>query len=101
MSSLVWPLDGNIKIRRLLRSELGQLDIELSEVGTSNFFVELLGQHVDTKRELFWGCVQSNLCQHLVGERARHNKRGVTGSTTEISLLVSMRALGRDKLTPG
>ena len=74
MNSLVWPLYGDIKIRRLLRSQLSQLDIELSEVGTSNFLIELFGQHVDTKRELLWGRVQRNLCQHLVGEGARHDK---------------------------
>jgi len=74
MSSLVWSLDGDIKIRGLLGSQLSQLDIELSKVGTSDFLVELFGQHVDTKRELLWGRVQSNLCQHLVGEGARHDK---------------------------
>jgi hypothetical protein len=51
-------------------------------VGTGDFLIELLGEHVDTERESLRGGPQSNLGQDLVGEGAGHNEGRVTSGTT-------------------
>ena len=81
---LVGAVDCQTEVFRLLLSESSELDAKLSNVGTSNFLVETLGEHVDTKRELIRGGPQCNLSEDLVGERTRHDKRWVTGSTSAI-----------------
>jgi hypothetical protein len=79
---LVWALDRDIEVRGLRGRQLGQLDVELGEVGTGNLLIKFLGQHVDTERELLRRGPQGDLSQDLVGERARHDERRVTSSAT-------------------
>lgn len=57
----VWAIDGEVKVASLLRSECCELNAKLSDVSTSDFFVEALGQHVHTKRELLWCCPEGDL----------------------------------------
>lgn len=67
---LVGAVDCETDVFRLLVRESSELDAELSNVSTSNFLVETLGEHVDTKRELLRGGPEGNLSEYLVGERA-------------------------------
>lgn len=67
---LVGAVDCETDVFRLLIGESSELDAELSNVSTSNFLIETLGEHVDTKRELLRGCPEGNLSEYLVGERA-------------------------------
>src|SRR5690606_829965 len=64
--------------------ERSQLDVELSQVGTSDFLVKLLGEHVYTERELLRGGPEGDLSQDLVSEGAGHDERGVTSGTAEV-----------------
>jgi len=71
---LVGTVDGNIQVAGLFLGEDGQLDVELGQMGTSDFLIELLGEHVDTEGELLGGGPEGNLGQSLVGERAGHDE---------------------------
>ena len=82
---LVGTVDRNVEVIGLSLAQGGQLDVELSKVGTGDFFVELLGKHVDTERELLGGGPEGDLSEDLVGERARHDERRVTGGTAEVN----------------
>lgn len=75
-------VDGDVKVLRLLIGEGGEFDVELSKVGTSDFLIELLGEHVNTESELVGVGPESDLSEDLVGERAGHDEGGVTSSTT-------------------
>ena len=91
-------VDVQTKVVGLDRSELGQLDVDVLQVQTGHLLVEDLGQHVDTNGLLagsteldvlltegsVLGLEQSNLGQDLVGERARHDERRVTGGTAKV-----------------
>ena len=48
---LVRAVDRDAEVLGLLRRQLGQLHAELVEVQPGDFFVELLGQHVDAERD--------------------------------------------------
>lgn len=81
---LVGTIDRDVKVLGLSFSEGGELDVELSDMGTGNFLIQLLGEHVDAQRELFRSGPECNLGQDLVGEGARHDERGVTGCTSNM-----------------
>ena len=81
MVGLVGTADGDVKVLGLFRGECGELDVQLSKVGTSDLLVELLGKHVDTERERGRVGPQGDLGKNLVGEGARHDERWVTGGT--------------------
>ena len=76
-----------------------ELGTEVSEMETGNLLIEDLGENVDTDVELasglgelnvlggeglVLGLVQHDLGKHLVGERARHDERRVTGGTAKV-----------------
>ena len=67
-----------------------EADSEFAEVESGDFFVELLGQHVDTEREVvvaeaqLGGVPQCDLSEHLVGEAIGHDEAGVSGGTAEV-----------------
>lgn len=67
---LVGSLDGDVQVARLNIGKDGQLDVELSKVSTGNLLVELLGQHVDAKRELLGCGPEGDLSKDLVCEGA-------------------------------
>lgn len=69
-------------------------------MGTGNFFIKFLGEHVHTKREFLGSGPESNLSQDLVSERTGHDKRGVTSSTATIPALISSINLRYDKCIP-
>ena len=51
---------------------------------TRNLFVEMLREHVDTERVVLGLVKQLHLCEHLVGERARHHEARMASSATEV-----------------
>lgn len=84
MVGLVRTLDGQTKVVGLDLGHGGELDAELSQVGTSDLLVKRLGEHVDTERVSLRVSPKGDLSQNLVGKRAGHDERGVTGTTTEV-----------------
>jgi hypothetical protein len=78
---------GNINVFSLLGGELGQLGVERSQVESGDLLVELLGEEVDTTVLVLFGSFvlpEFNLGEDLVGERAGHDERGVTGGTSQV-----------------
>jgi hypothetical protein len=53
-------------------------------VSAGNLLIELLGEHVDAERELLRVRPESDLGQDLVGERAGHDKGGVTSGAAQV-----------------
>lgn len=78
---LVGAVGRDVEVLGLDIREGRELDVERLQVGTGNLLVELLGKHVDAERELLGGGPESDLSEDLVGERAGHDERGVTGGT--------------------
>ena len=76
---LVWAVDGDVEVLGLSRGEHGELHVELLEVSAGDLLVELLREHVDAESKLLGRSPESDLGQDLVGERAGHDERGVTG----------------------
>ena len=81
---LVGTVLGKVEVLGLLIAEDGQLDVELLEVSTSDLLIQLLGQDVDTERELLRGCPEGDLSEDLVGEGAGHDEGRVSGSASEV-----------------
>lgn len=81
---LVRTVDGNVEVLGLGLGESGQLDVELSKVSTGDFLVEFLGEHVDAKREVTRASPEGDLGEDLVGERARHDERGVASGASKV-----------------
>ena len=79
---LVGTQDRNVEVVGLGLGQSGQLDIELSKVGTGDLLIELLGKHVDTERESLRGGPQGNLGQDLVREGAGHDEGRVASGTS-------------------
>src|SRR5690606_13430095 len=78
-------VDGHVNVLGLLGGKFCQLHAELLEVQARNFFVEVLGQNVDLA--FFVGIAageEFDLGDGLVGERGRHNERGVSGGATKV-----------------
>ena len=67
---LVRPIDGEIEVRALNLRQGRELDVELGQMGPSDLFVELLGEHVNAEWECLGVCPESNLGKDLVGKRA-------------------------------
>ena len=81
---LVRTLDGETEVVGLLGGELGELDVELGQVGSGNLLVEGLGEHVDTEGVGLVVGPKGDLGHDLVGERAGHDEGGVTGTASEV-----------------
>lgn len=84
MVGLVRTLDGETEVVGLLGRHFGELDVELGQVGSGNLLVERLGEHVDTERVRLGVGPEGDLSHDLVGERTRHDERGVTGTATQV-----------------
>lgn len=82
MSGLVGSVDRDIKIARLLGCKGRKLDVKLSKMGAGNLLIKLLGQHMNTKREITGPGPESNLGEDLVGEGARHHEGRMTSSAS-------------------
>jgi hypothetical protein len=75
---------GETQVVGLDGGQLGQLDTQGDQVGSSDFLVQLLGQEVNTDGVSLGLGPEFDLGQDLVGERTGHDERGVTGGTTQV-----------------
>jgi len=75
--------DRDTKVIRLTLTEDREVYFELSEMGTSDLFIQLLRKRVNTQRELFRSSPKSYLGQSLIGKRARHDERRMTSGTSD------------------
>merc|ERR1719472_602949 len=74
---LEWALGRDADVLGLLGAELGERNPELGKVSVGDLLVELLRQHVHAERVRGGVVPESELGEHLVGERARHDERRV------------------------
>lgn len=81
---LVRTVDRETEVVGLLLGHLGKLDVQLTQVSSGNLLVKRLGEHVDTKGVRLGVGPKGDLSHDLVGERARHDKRRVTGTATQV-----------------
>ena len=81
---LVRTVYGETEVVGLLGGHLGELDVELGQVGSGNLLVEGLGEHVDTERVGLGVGPEGNLGHDLVGERTGHDEGWVSSSTSEV-----------------
>jgi hypothetical protein len=88
--SLVWAFDGDVDITSLGFGELGELGAKTIEMEAGNFFIEMLGQHVDTN--LVVVLPEGNLGKGLVGEAVGHHKAGMACGASK----VDKTALGKE-----
>ena len=84
MVGLVWTVLRETEVVGLLCGQLGQLDVQSSEVRPGHLLVQLLGQHEHSHLVIGGLAPQLDLGQHLVGEGAGHDEARVTHGTTEI-----------------
>lgn len=94
---LVRTLDWDTQVLALDLSQLGELSANVGQVASSHGLVQDLWQDVNAQVELFglefWELLfessvisleQGDLSQNLVGERTRHDKRCVSGGTSQV-----------------
>merc|ERR1719213_761952 len=84
MVGLVRPILRESQVVGLLCGQLGELDVESSQVRPGHLLVQLLGEHEDPDLVVVGVAPQLDLGQNLVGEGAGHNEAGVTHGTAEI-----------------
>ena len=84
MVRLVRTVDRKTEVVGLCLGESGELDVELGKMGTGDFLVEFLGEHVDAERELLGSLPEGNLSKDLVGEGAGHDEGRVASRTAEV-----------------
>lgn len=96
--SLEGTFTFNTQILSLSARQLGKLDIDVRQVEQSDLLVKNLGQDIDSHVALagraefdvlltegrVLALEQKDLGQHLVGEGAGHDKRGVTSGTAKV-----------------
>jgi len=75
--------DRDTKVIGLTLTEDREVYFELSEMGTSDLFIQLLRKRVNTQRELFRSSPKSYLGQSLIGKRAGHDERRMTSGTSD------------------
>ena len=84
VTGLVRTFNRDGKVVRLDGGQFTQLNTQLVQMSTGNFFVKLLGQDVDTKGPFTRLSPQGNLSQDLVGERVGHDEGRMASSTTQV-----------------
>jgi len=72
MIRLIRPVHIDAQVVGLLGSEHGEVHTELLQVQTRHFFVQLLGQDVNTQLVVVGVVPHLDLRQHLVGEAGAH-----------------------------
>src|SRR5438270_12318973 len=82
---LVRAFDRHAQIFALFWGELGQLDADLLQVQTRDFFVELLRQDVDAGLVTVFAGPEIELRENLVRKRIRHDKRWMASGTTKVN----------------
>merc|ERR1712020_796689 len=85
MVGLVGTVHRESQVVGLLVGELGQLDVQSTQVGPGDLLVQLLGEHEDTDLLVLSSVApQLDLGQNLVGEGAGHYKAGVAHGAPEV-----------------
>lgn len=98
MLSFVRSLNWETKVLGLNISQLGQLNIDVSQMQSGHLLVENFGQDIDAHVELaglselrellaessVGGLEEQDLSENLVGEGAGHDEGGVARGTAEI-----------------
>ena len=76
----------NAQVLGLGLGENGELGAEAVKVEAGDLLVEVLGEEVDVLAVLLGGALlpELELGEDLVGERARHDERGVAGGAAEV-----------------
>lgn len=81
---LVGTVDGETEVVGLGLGHLGELDVELGQVRSGDLLVEGFGEHVHAEGVRLGVGPEGDLGHDLVGERAGHDERRVTGSAAEV-----------------
>merc|ERR1719149_534763 len=85
--ALVWASHRDANVVCLLLRRHGQLGTKSGQMQTSNLLIQVLGQQVDIILVCLSCLVllEVNLCQDLVGERARHDERGMSCGAAQVA----------------
>ena len=78
---------GNADVVGLLLAEFGELGVEGGEMEAGDLLVKLLGEDVDLSTLVLLVVTvgpELDLGEHLVGERARHDERGMSGGAAQV-----------------
>lgn len=84
MVCLVWSIHRNAEVVALGLGQGRELHTELRKMRARNLLIKLLGEDVYTKWEVLGARPESNLCEDLVCERARHDERGVARCAAQV-----------------
>jgi hypothetical protein len=84
MLGFVRAIFGNSQVFCLVSRQLFKLNVQVLEVKTGNFLVQLLRQEVNTKRVFFRVLPESKLGKNLISEREGHNKRRMSRGATKV-----------------
>lgn len=81
---LEWTLSWHAQILGLVGAQLGQLDVQMAQVRSGHFFVQLLWQNVDADLVLASLGPELDLSQDLIGERVAHDERWMSVSAAQV-----------------
>ena len=82
--ALVWTVDWDHDVVSLLLGELGEVDVEGSEVEPGDFLIEFLGKGVNLLLELGLLLVKLDLGEGLVSEGHGHNEGWMASSAAKV-----------------
>ena len=95
---LVRSFNRDVEVITLLLSQFAQFGIDMVQMQQCNLLIQNFGQHVDADillsrlaefdvafpESFVFGFEEHDLREHLVGEGARHDERGVAGCAAKI-----------------
>src|SRR5258708_4920344 len=86
--AVVFGLEGPVyrdpDVPRLLVAQLGERRVQLLQLQSRDFLVEVLRQHVDPERIPFRVRIELDLRDHLVRERRAHHVRRMSRPASEV-----------------
>jgi len=82
MLILVRTLNRNVDVSGLFRGELGETDLKLLKVETSDLLIEFLGDEDDLLGDLL--APEHELSKALIGEGGAHNEAWVASGATKV-----------------
>ena len=86
MLGLERPFHWHVDVVGLLLRQLAQVDAQLLQMQTRNFFVQVLGQHINLARFVgFTTGKEFDLSNGLVGEGGGHDERWVARSAAQVN----------------
>lgn len=84
MGGLERSLNADTKIFALVGGKSGQLDVQKVKMESGDFFVELLGQEVNSNRVFLNVLPDLQLSHNLVTEGVGHNERRMSSGTSQV-----------------